>query len=109
MMSYPRGDIVLVAFPYSSGVQSRTRPALIILDTGDPDVLVARITTQLYQTPHDVTIADWRGAGLLARSVVRLHKLATLEKALLQRRLGALQPADHHAVAAVLQRTLGSW
>jgi mRNA interferase MazF len=109
MMSYPPGDIVLVAFPYTSGAQARTRPALIILDTGDPDILVARITTQLYQTPHDVAIADWRGAGLLAPSIVRLHKLATLEKGLLQRRLGALQPADRHAVAALLQRTFGSW
>src|SRR4051812_19067327 len=70
MMTYPPGDIVLVAFPYSSGAQSRTRPALIILDAGDPDVLVARITTQLYQTPHDVTVADWRRAGSLSPSVV---------------------------------------
>src|SRR5438067_4241118 len=109
MMNHPPGDIVLVAFPYTGGTQTRARPAPIILDTGDADVLVARITTQLYQTPHDVAIADRRGAGLLAPSVVRLHKLATLKKALLERRLGALQPADRHAVAALRQRTFGSW
>ncbi|HEY7066014.1 MAG TPA: type II toxin-antitoxin system PemK/MazF family toxin [Chloroflexota bacterium] len=80
MMNYQPGDLVLVAFPYTAGNQTRTRPALVVLDSGDADVLVARVTTQLYRTPYDVVIRDWRGAGLLAASVVRLHKLATLDK-----------------------------
>jgi mRNA interferase MazF len=109
MMSYQPGDVVLIAFPYTGGAQTRMRPALVILDTGDADVLVARITTQLHQTPHDVTIADWRGAGLLAPSVVRLHKLAALEKALIRRRLGTLPPAERQLVAVLLRQTYGSW
>jgi len=100
---------VLVAFPYARGTQTKNRPALVILDTGNADVVVARVTTQLHQTPHDVTITDWQGAGLLAPSVARLHKLATIEKALIRRQLGRLQPADRQQVSSVMRQTYGRW
>ena len=82
MTNFQPGDIVLVGFPLSGSSQVKARPALIILDTGDADVVMARITTHAYSTPCDVSLADWQGAGLIAPSVVRLHKLATLEKTL---------------------------
>jgi mRNA interferase MazF len=85
------------------------RPALVILDTGDADVLLARVTTRSYTTTHDVPITDWQGAGLLAPSVVRLHKLAAIEKTLIQRVLGTLQPADRNQVASVIRQTYGNW
>ena len=50
MTVYQAGDVVLVAFPFSSGSSVKARPALVVLDTGDSDVVVARITTQLRQT-----------------------------------------------------------
>jgi mRNA interferase MazF len=109
MMNYERGDLVLVAFPYTVGTQTRNRPALIILDTGNADVVVARVTTQMHQTSHDVSIMDWQGSGLLAPSVVRLHKLATLEKVLIRRRLGRLQSVDRQRVSALMRQTYGMW
>ena len=103
------GDVVLVAFPFSGGSSVKARPALVLLDTGDSDVVVARITTQLRPTPCDVFLTDWQGAGLLAPSMVRLHKLATLEKGLVHRALGSLQSPDRAAVAAVLRQTFQNW
>ena len=100
---------MLVAFPLTGGGQVKRRPALMVLDNGDSDVVVARVTTRLYQTTFDVALADWQSAGLLAPSVVRLHKLATLERALVDRRLGRLSTADRTRVAAVLQSTFGAW
>ncbi len=108
-MSFRPGEFVLVAFPYTGSNQVKPRPALVILDIGDADVVVARVTTQRYQTPNDVDIADWQGAGLLAPSVVRLHKLATLEKSLIRRRLGALRRADRLRVSIVVRRVYGKW
>jgi len=108
-MSYQPGDLVLVAFPYTGGTQARNRPALVILDTGNDDVVVARVTTQMYRTPQDASIVDWQGSGLLAPSVVRLHKMATLEKVLIRRRLGHLQLADRQRVSALMQRIYGTW
>jgi mRNA interferase MazF len=106
---YQLGDLLLIGFPFSSGSQVKTRPAMVVLDTGDDDVLVARVTTQQHSTPCDVSLADWQGAGLLAASWVRLHKLATLEKSLVRRQLGHVQPTDRANVAAVLQQTYGQW
>jgi len=109
MTNYQPGDLVLIAFPYAGGARTKNRPALVILDTGDVDIVVARVTTRIYQTSYDVTITDWHGAGLLAPSVVRLHKLATLEKALIRRHLGRLQQADHQKVSTVMRQIYGTW
>jgi len=107
--NYQPGDLVLVDFPFTSSGPGKPRPALVILDTGDADVVLARVTTQLSNTPFDVTLADWQQAGLLAPSTVRLHKLATLAKMVVRRHLGALTAGDRQRVAAVLQRIAASW
>jgi mRNA interferase MazF len=84
-MQYERGDLVLIAFPFSSTTETKQRPALVLLDTGDEDILVARVTTQSNTTPFDVTIRDWKAAGLLAPSTIRytnsqVSKSASFEK-----------------------------
>jgi mRNA interferase MazF len=109
MTTYQPGDVVLVAFPHTGKTRTKNRPALVILDTGDADVVVARVTTQLHQTPYDVVITDWQSAGLLAPSIVRLHKLATLEKTIIRKRLGQLQSADRQRVATVIRHIYGTW
>jgi mRNA interferase MazF len=91
---YRFGDVVLVSFPFSNLVQTKRRPALVLLDVGDPDIVVARITSQLSQTQCDVLLRDWQQAGLMLPSVVRVHKVATLEKQLVERKLGVLTPGD---------------
>ena len=109
MTNYEPGDIVLVDFPFSGSEQTRRRPALVLLDSGDADVLVARVTSQLRQDMFDVELADWRADGLLLPSVVRLHKLATIEKTLVTRRLGTLQSIDHQAVAIIFGKLVAGW
>ena len=109
MTNYNPGDVVLLAFPYANAAQRKKRPALVLLDPGNADVLVARVTTQAHRTPYDVELAKWQAAGLLIPSVVRLHKLATLEKTLVERKLGEIHPEDRKAVADVLRRICGDW
>jgi mRNA interferase MazF len=108
-MNYQAGDLVLVAYPFTGGTQAKVRPALVVLDTGDADILAARMTTESVGTPYDVPLTGWRQAGLNAPSTVRLHKLATLEKLLIRRVLGQLGAADRQAVAAVLKQLISSW
>lgn len=109
MTNYEPGDIVLIDFPFVGKEQTKRRPALVLLDTGNADLVVARVTSQPRQTAFDVDITDWRGAGLLLPSIVRLHKLATLEKSLIARTLGRLQPGDHQAVASRLGNLFAGW
>ncbi|MHB1424122.1 MAG: type II toxin-antitoxin system PemK/MazF family toxin [Gemmataceae bacterium] len=107
--NYQAADLVLVDFPFSLGTQSKLRPALVLLDTGDSDILVARITTRPVATPFEVQLMDWRQAGLNAPSAVRLHKLATLEKNLIDRVLGRLEQGDRQKVSAILKQMFGAW
>jgi mRNA interferase MazF len=77
-VDFQPGDVILLEFPYS-GAGGKHRPALVLLDTGDSDVVVARITSQAGRDAFDITINDWKEAGLKLPSIVRIHKLATLE------------------------------
>ena len=98
MADYTPGDIVLLEFPFSDAVGVKRRPALVLLDTGDEDVLVARVTSHITHTAFDVELMEWEQAGLLLPSTVRLHKLATLEKRLIRRKLGTLTVEDWRRV-----------
>jgi mRNA interferase MazF len=109
MTNYQPGDLILVGNPFVGSAATKDRPALVILDTGDNDLVVARVTTRIHSTPQDVEITDWQAAGLLALSYVRLHKLATLEKNLVRRHLGHLTPGDQQKVSDVMHQTYGTW
>jgi len=104
MDTYDPGEVVLLAFPFTDGLRQKQRPALVLLDVKDPDIVVARITSPSYATAFDVNLLEPMVAGLLLASVVRLHKLATVEKALVKRRLGQLSGQDWASVSAVLNQ-----
>jgi mRNA interferase MazF len=107
-MTYDPGDVLLLRFPFTDAAGFKQRPALVVLDTGDEDVVVVRITTQRGHVTQDVALNDWRTAGLNAPSLARLHKLATLNKSLVVRKLGRLSDKDRTAVSSVLGRLFDS-
>jgi mRNA interferase MazF len=106
-MQFETGDVVLLMFPYTAAAGAKQRPALVLLDAGDDDILVARVTTQPATSRFDATILGWSAAGLLAPSTVRLHKLASVEKGLGRRRLGRLRESDWNSARSVLRQILG--
>ena len=105
---YRWADVVLVAFPLSDMSGTVRRPGLVLFDSGDEDAMLARITTQHLRGPTDVRLSDWKAAGLIADSVVRLSKIATIRKSLVQRRLGWLSPKDKAAVRAAWSKMFSS-
>lgn len=98
MTTYQAGDVILISFPFADQEKRKKRPALVLADTGDRDLIVARITTQSHDAEFDIAVMDWKGPGLLAASFVRVNKLATLEKNLVFLRLGTLQAEDFRHV-----------
>jgi mRNA interferase MazF len=84
------GDRVLLKFPFTDARQFKKRPAMVIRDTEDGDVLVCRITGQDYKTNFDFSLNDWKKMGLLMPSVIRIHKTAALDKLMVQAILGSL-------------------
>lgn len=108
-ISFQPGDLVLVDFPFTASGAGKPRPAMVVLDTGDADVIVARVTSQFATTPFDVSLKEWKKSGLLAPSIVRLHKLATLSESLIQQQLGTLDSVDRSTVSAVIRQLTAGW
>ena len=103
MMNYEFGDIVLVDFPQSGTSQRKRRPALVVLDIGDADVVLAPITTMERSGQGDCRLRDWSMSGLLKESWVRLAKIACLEKHDISRRLGRLTDYDRSMLTNLWQ------
>ena len=93
-MVYNFADILFVDFPLSDATGIKKRSALVLLDSGDADVLVARISGQTPRSPYDILLNDWEEASLLLPSTVRLDKLATIDKRFVRRALGKLSEQD---------------
>ena len=104
MTAYRFGDIVLMGFPYTDLRTLSKRPAIVLYDSGDQDVLVARVTTQEYVSEADYKILNWEKGGLLAESYVRLGKQATIEKRYIIRQLGALEPGEIENLKSILRK-----
>jgi mRNA interferase MazF len=103
-MLFSSGELVLVSFPFTNDKAAKQRPALVLFDSGDDDLIVARVTSRPAETEFDVPVGLWRNAGLLAASIIRLHKLATVEKSLIRKKLGRLDHQDWSAAQSALNR-----
>ena len=104
MTSYNFGDIVLIGFPHTDLQGISKRPAIVLYDSGDQDVLLARITTQEYTTETDYRILDWQKSGLLAESYIRLGKQATIEKRYIVKQLGTMPALEVDYLKTILRK-----
>lgn len=85
-----KGDIVLIQFPFTDLSASKLRPA-VVLSHSDMDVMVCFITTRLVPaTEIDIVLNPSFINGLRKTSLVRVNKIATLEKRLIKGLLGKL-------------------
>ena len=97
------GEVVICQFPFSSGVGSKVRPALVLFDL-QWDAIICRITSVPHFGPLDISINDWQATGLLKPSVARLDRILTAEKTIFMRRLGVLAANDLETVRVTWNR-----
>jgi len=84
----PKGNIVLIPFPYTDLSGSKLRPALILSETA-LDVTVSFITTQIqWQEATDIILQPSLGNGIKKASLIRLSKIATIDKHLIAGKIG---------------------
>ena len=95
------GSIVLLKFPFSDGMGYKHRPALVIKDFEDGDVLVCRITSKIYKSKYDIYLDDWLHFGLKLPSVARVHKLATLETDMIEMTMGRIDDATLNKIKKI--------
>lgn len=86
----PKGDIVLITFPFTDLSGSKLRPAVIIAEA-NLDVTVSFITTQIqWQEATDVVLLPNLTNNLKKHSLIRTGKIATLDRSLVKGLLGKL-------------------
>ncbi len=100
MIQYKFGEIVLVLFLQTNG-EKKKRPALIILDTGDDDIVLAPITTKERTGIGDYRIRNWQESGLLLESWIRLAKIACIEKSNIERPFGKTTSLDRKKIISI--------
>ncbi|MFD3000262.1 type II toxin-antitoxin system PemK/MazF family toxin [Pontibacter toksunensis] len=87
-MTYNRGDIIWVKFPFSDLTQTKKRPALIVSNdsinkTGD--YILVQITSKFRNDGLSLYIDNdqYEGTPLQIKSYVRPHKIFTLNESLI--------------------------
>lgn len=104
MTKYEFGDILLLnAYPYSDLGKTKKRPALVLADTGDQDLILARITSETPRDRTDLLLHRWKDMGLLLPSCVRVSKIATLSKSLILRKMGRLGSPERRQIRSLLK------
>lgn len=87
------GDVYISNFPFTSVRKVKARPVLVLVDLG-VDCLVCRITSVPHQSFLDISLTNWKDAGLEKPSTIRLARIVTIEKSLLKIRIGRLSSDD---------------
>lgn len=85
-----KGDIVLIPFPFTDLTGNKNRPALILV-VSENDITVAFITSQTkWEEEFDIELIPTKTNGIKKKSLVRLSKIATIDKELAIGKLGNL-------------------
>lgn len=109
------GDIALVRFPFTELAAAKKRPALVLAQTlrspRNRLATVAMITSQVdaLKLDGDVLLGDWKAAGLLHPSLLRLAKVATIDVELIDKVIGKLSSSDLEAARAAFHRLFATW
>jgi mRNA-degrading endonuclease toxin of MazEF toxin-antitoxin module len=103
-MTLRLGEVVLIRMQFHEATGAKVRPAVVLLDTGDSDFVAAPVTSKARTSEFDLTIAEWRPAGLNVASSIRIHKLSVLAKSEIVRTLGTLTDSDRASLAGILCR-----
>ncbi len=93
-----KNSIVLVPFPFDNFSASKVRPALCLTSEVSKfnHIIIAFISSKI---PDELAESDfviekdsayWKGTGLAVDSVIRLHKMVTIPKSLIKRKLGVI-------------------
>jgi mRNA interferase MazF len=95
-----RGDVIIVDFPFTSGLQGKVRPAVVVQNDHDnrrlSKTIVAMVTGNVRRAGEpthlliDPTVPEQATAGLHAKSLVVCVNLFTIEQSSVLRTIGQL-------------------
>jgi mRNA interferase MazF len=109
-----KGKIVLTQFPFTDLSATKRRPAVVVSpESEEDDVIVAFISSKIKDTilPSEYLLSvdhpDFEKTGLKVISLIKLSKLATLEKKILVGEIGECSARIMDELNARLKLALG--
>jgi len=95
-----KNSIVLVPFPFDDLSAYKVRPALCLTnEIGKYNhIIIAFISSRIPEDQIDTDLILFKdsensiGTGLTVDSVIKLHKMVTIPKSLIKRKLGVINP-----------------
>jgi mRNA-degrading endonuclease toxin of MazEF toxin-antitoxin module len=112
--AFTRGEVILTRFPFTDLSGSAVRPALVVSHGAiGQDLVLIGISSVVRGTVagNDVAVPtthpEFASTGLRVTSVIRVHKLAAVEQAVVVRRLGKVGPMLQAEVDRLLRTVLG--
>ena len=114
-MSFNRGDVVLVPFPFTDLTTQKQRPGLVIsskdFNDSSPDVILLAITSQiskdLQHSDYPLSLDEQKKGGLPKPSIVKATKVVTLSQALVRKTLGRLPQETVDQIVGKLVSIIG--
>ncbi len=109
---YKQREIVLVPFPYSDLTTSKRRPALILSNNNYngkfPDMLACVITSNLFKDNYlvDLESTDLNAGILPEKSIIKCHKLFTIQQSLIIKRFRIISKEKFKEVEAILYKLI---
>ncbi len=108
------GDLVLVPFPFTDMSGNKVRPALVLgAQKGGADITVCFVSSVFKKKvqPLDVLVSDqkknFKKNGLKVSSVIKVAKIATLDKAVVLGKIGELDGENIRQVKKILRVYFG--
>lgn len=100
MGPFVRGDVVIVAFPFSDLSAAKKRPALIVASFPTDRVILCQITSQAANDSIAVSLtnSDFKSGNLKADSRIRPNYLFTAQTSIIAYRAGVISDAKLHEV-----------
>ena len=104
---YTKGDVVVLAFPFSDLTTRKRRPALVVAISSPGDVILCAITTRGARN-HAVrlSLTDFRQGGLNQESYVRTNVLVTFEVSQLLYKAGSIKKDKMADITAAIVQFL---
>src|ERR1035437_1435005 len=99
MSSYLKGDIVLIAFPFSDLTSNKVRPAIVVSNSivnKTTDIILAQITSNIHSDDFSFLIEDsYVSRSLNGKSEIRCNKLFTGAKSIIKKKISSLRSDKH--------------
>jgi mRNA interferase MazF len=93
MEKFVKGDVVVIPFPYSDLTNAKRRPALVLAESSNNDLILCQITSQKVKDSFAVglSIDDFSEGTIFKKSNIRPNKIFTADSKIILYKIGSLK------------------